>query len=369
MKDSLYELPFDQFQRYRVVQEIVDFARLDRPLKILDVGGYPGLISDFLPDDETLALDVVSCNKPNYIQGDGTSLPFVDKSFDVVVSLDVYEHIPPERRDLFIDELCRVSQDLIIISAPFKDKEVEMAEQILYDYVVRVFGEFPTLKQHLDLGLPEMERLLARFKAKNTLAVHFPSGHLYNWLIMMLVKHYVTAVLNSEKIQMEIDKLYNLKFSSQDYKSPSYRQVVVASQNRGDQFLKELTRKFQPSQASSEELSHKLQFFQMLIDLLNLQMSQQITAKEAHIGSLENTIRKLEQEIKTKNREIHQLLKQTLEMEEKIRLDQQHIANLEGFVGRVKDSLAYKIYRLFRPLRGSSGIQSGEGKSSGVLKP
>jgi hypothetical protein len=44
MKDSLYELPFDQFQRYKVVEEVADVARKRKPLRVLDVGGHPGLI-------------------------------------------------------------------------------------------------------------------------------------------------------------------------------------------------------------------------------------------------------------------------------------------------------------------------------------
>lgn len=351
MKESLYELPFDQFQRYKVVQEIVDFARNDKSLKILDVGGYPGLVSDFLPQDETLILDVVSCDKPNYVQGDGTSLPFEDASFDVVTSLDVYEHIPLEKRDAFIDELCRVSRDLIILSAPFKNRDVELAEQLLYDYVVRVFGEFPTLKEHIDHGLPELDALLNRFKIKNMAAIHFPSGHLYNWLTMMLVKHYVTAVLDSEKIQTEVDKFYNLNFSHQDYQSPSYRQVVVVSQVRKYNFLTKLVNKFQPSEASGEALSHKLQLFQMLMDLFNLQMSQQITAKEAHINSLRQNSKSLEQEIKKLSREIQSKDKQIIQMEEKLRLDAQHIANMESFVTRVKNSSPYKLYSFFHRQR------------------
>ncbi len=354
---DLYELPFDQFQRYKSVEEIVSLLKRDKVFKILDVGGYPGLISRFLPEEEAYFLDVVSCNLPNYIQGDGTSLPFSNSSFDVVTSLDVYEHIPANRRELFIEEICRISKDLIIISAPFKNQDVELAERILYDYVVRVFGEFPTLREHIDYGLPNLDELVSQFEKKGMTVITFPSGQLYNWLIMMLVKHYITAVLNSENIQREVDKLYNLNFSSQDYGAPSYRRVVVASKLSGRGFLKQVSEKFKPLETGSDELGLKIQLFQMLISLFELQMNQQIAAKEMHINSLEKRLGVLEKEQSIWKKELEKITRQLREKEaevarmtEKSKLDQQHIANLESFVEKVKRSLPYQVYSYWKKI-------------------
>ncbi|MFQ5354296.1 MAG: hypothetical protein ACE5DR_05055 [Thermodesulfobacteriota bacterium] len=47
------KLPFDQYQRYRVIKDAIDAVRTNKgPLKILDVGGSPGTLLDFLPDDD-----------------------------------------------------------------------------------------------------------------------------------------------------------------------------------------------------------------------------------------------------------------------------------------------------------------------------
>lgn len=346
--EHLYELPFDQFQRYKSVQDIVSLIDKNRPLRILDVGGYPGLISEFLPQEETYVLDIMHCDLPSYIQGDGTSLPFRDNSFDVVTSLDVYEHISAERRALFIDELSRVSRDLLILSAPFKDRDVELAEQLLYEYVVRVFGEFPTLKEHLDYGLPDLDILLAQLKSKRLQVACFSSGHLYNWLTMMLIKHYVMAVLNSEKIQREVDKLYNLNFSPHDYNAPSYRKVVVTSQEGGSAFLKKVIDRFKPAKVSSDEIALKIQLFQVLVDLLNLQVNQQVTAQEAHISTLEKELRSKNRDIANLTKELQEKEKKIQEMFEKSRLDGQHIKNLEDFVEKVKRTVSYRLYSFWR---------------------
>src|SRR3954447_4255707 len=118
--DALLRLPFDQYGRYRMVREAVDAVRAalgrDR-LTILDVGGYyqqadgtPRLPSQqFLGDQELTILDLPACDLPGYVQGDGTAMTFGDSSFDLVISCDTLEHIPPDLRDTFVRELTRVA--------------------------------------------------------------------------------------------------------------------------------------------------------------------------------------------------------------------------------------------------------------------
>lgn len=356
MDEKLYELPFDQFQRYKVAEEIVGFIRNKEKLKILDVGGYPGLISDFLPDDETYILDIIPSDKPNYILGDGTSLSFEERNFDITTSLDVYEHILPEKRDIFIKELCRVTNDTVILSAPFNERDVKLSEQLLYEYVLRVFGEFPTLKQHIDYGLPDLGHLMETFASNNFSVVEFPSGNLYNWLIMMLVKHYVMAALSSEKIQAELDKLYNINFSYRDHGLPSYRHVIIASRGRDLDFLNNIKSNFTfDLEMGSDEISYKLQLFQMLIDLFNLQVGQQVVAQSVYINTLEQTIRNLERNVKTSEKNIRRLSREienknvVIEsLQTNLSLKDQRLLETETSLAKIKDTLAYKLYKVFK---------------------
>ncbi|MEM3871423.1 MAG: class I SAM-dependent methyltransferase [Nitrososphaeria archaeon] len=46
----------------------------------------------------------------NIIIGDGTRLPFRNKSFDVVISVDTIEHVPKDARIYFCEELKRVAK-------------------------------------------------------------------------------------------------------------------------------------------------------------------------------------------------------------------------------------------------------------------
>src|SRR3989304_5406981 len=141
MEAEVYSLPFDQFQRYfdlnRCLEALKQKAKV-KSLNLLDVGGYPGLIFDFLTNDNVTVLDVKPLDKPNYVRGDACSMPFKDGSFNVVTALDVFEHI--------------------------------VAEKIVFEFATKVLGEdFASnhpLKEHLDNGLPRASFLAEKIKEK-----------------------------------------------------------------------------------------------------------------------------------------------------------------------------------------------------------
>src|SRR5689334_21371245 len=97
---ELLSLPFDQYGRMRVAQNVmlalysVIVPRITPEgaegavLRVLDVGGYPGVLRHFLPESsfDVSVLDVVPDDGsiPGYTQGSGLDLPFDDTSFDLV---------------------------------------------------------------------------------------------------------------------------------------------------------------------------------------------------------------------------------------------------------------------------------------------
>src|SRR5207249_2747566 len=120
---DLLSLPFDQYGRMRVAQELAltlhgEIARhvADPPtepfiIRVLDVGGYPGVLPRFLQGDayDVSVLDVVPDDGtiPGYRQGSGLDLPYEGGGFDLVTGLDTLEHIPAGNRDRFLAELMR----------------------------------------------------------------------------------------------------------------------------------------------------------------------------------------------------------------------------------------------------------------------
>src|SRR5687767_9791816 len=136
VRKTQLSLPFDQYQRYRVVADVLERLRDGADsLRILDVGGGEGIILNFLPADEVTVLDQLEFGGgSNLIQGDATALPFEDGAFDYVVSVDVYEHIEPDSRDTYLSELRRTAKSGVLLAAPFDSEVVRGAERVANDF-------------------------------------------------------------------------------------------------------------------------------------------------------------------------------------------------------------------------------------------
>lgn len=238
-------LPFDQYQRYTVVAKIADLVRanLRRPsLRVLDVGGYfitrrgqhilP--LVHFLPRDRVIAADLVPAPLPNYILADGLALPFESRTFDLVVSCDTLEHVPPGKRLSFVSELLRPAAHYIVLIAPFASEPNRQAERILHQYITSQGIRHRQLEEHLEHGLPCIDTLRAFLEERGQAAVDFADGYLHHWLPMMLIKH--TPSLPRE-FQLNLDYFYNRHLSLGDRREPAYRHVFVIAQPGNEDLL------------------------------------------------------------------------------------------------------------------------------------
>ena len=73
--EKIRKLPFDLYQRYMFTKELTDSVRIRSRLRILDVGGHPGVIEDFFPRDETFLIDLKIVKKENFIKSSDV-IPF-----------------------------------------------------------------------------------------------------------------------------------------------------------------------------------------------------------------------------------------------------------------------------------------------------
>jgi len=148
--------------RYLPVTDVIRSDRMARP-RILDVGsgtkggvkylGYPviGLDREFVGD-------IAEGLTP--VRGDGLQLPFKDKSFDYVLSVDNLEHIPPDLRPLLIGEIMRVAKRRVFLTIPcgaFAEEQDRRLDRLY----LRTHGErFPFFCEHVNYGLPEENEIL-----------------------------------------------------------------------------------------------------------------------------------------------------------------------------------------------------------------
>ena len=349
MREDFLELPFDQFQRYKTARDFADAIRTapGEPLKILDVGGYPGLMVDWLPDDDVTVVDVIEAEAPNYVRASGAELPFADASFDLVCTCDTLEHVPPGERDAFLRELGRVSKDYLFMTAPFADERTRMAEEILYGYVERVLKtDFVTLREHLDNGLPDLASTLIGLGETGFSTHDFPSGYLYHWLPMMVAKHHLMAHGDTDELHRRIDRFYNLNFSPGDYREPSYRRVIVGSK-AGLEAVKIFAGDRVPSAGSADggsvtEDSDKLEFFRLLTGLLDQDLKRDVTQLVDELrGSTNRELAEAKATLSERDRRI-------ADLKSVVQAQNESLDELHALVSRVRNFWPYRFYKRFR---------------------
>lgn len=230
-------LPFDQYQRYRIVADALKRFREDgRPLRVLDVGGAEGIILRFLPDDEVTILDQAEAEDvPGFVLGDATALPFSDEEFDVVVSVDTFEHIAPEDRETFLSELRRTARVAVLLAAPFDSEEVRGAEKAVNEFHRVVHGmENVWLSEHKEHGLPSLDDAGRFFDERGDEVARLPNGYLPHWLAM------ICLTFQKPKLEQEtanafdaINAFYNEFLYRYDNAEPCYRYLLVCRKDAG----------------------------------------------------------------------------------------------------------------------------------------
>ena len=132
------------------------------PQTVLDAGGVPGLLSRHLPRRTRIV--TANVEPPADLLVQGVKLPVEDASFDLVTSVDVLEHIPPDDRPAFIGELVRAAKRRVVLCCPFGSPEHQAAEAELLVWFERVTGErHQWLAEHVQNGLPTDDELRAAF--------------------------------------------------------------------------------------------------------------------------------------------------------------------------------------------------------------
>jgi hypothetical protein len=313
---DLLSLPFDQYGRMRVAQNIahVLFTEIDaqrtgqegpHKLRVLDVGGYPGILRHFLSEEsfELSVLDVVPDDGtiPGYTQGSGMDLPYADGSFDVLFSLDTLEHIPGRERDRFLAELRRVARLAVVMINPIQSVPADLAEETLDEYIRWLLdAQQEQLAEHRAFGLPDFAATRTSFESGGWLTHTFNLANVYNWLFMMVAKHYLLSMRDEKAAAFErtLDRFYNLTFNEDDRTDPAYRGVLVAVHPGLEGALKHIGEMYPPIPASDASNSLRLQLVEVLMSLLNLKtanhedrlLREQMDRRDKHIAGMETRI-------------------------------------------------------------------------------
>lgn len=127
-----------------------------RPLRVLEIGVGEGEVMarvvERFPDASVAGLDLPDAELAEgwrarglpCLFGDATRLPFADGTFDLVLAIEVLEHVPDPDRAL--QELARVSTRWLVASVPFEP--VWRAGNLARRRYVRQLGNTPGHVNH-----------------------------------------------------------------------------------------------------------------------------------------------------------------------------------------------------------------------------
>ncbi len=182
-------LPAETAFRLRAVANTVRrhlHALPERP-SILAAGDHPlHFVREFtqaFPRWRATAAGTSRGGAGNYVCGSPGALPFRSASFDVAVSLDALEHVPPAGRPRFTVELCRAAKSFAILTAPFHHPATAAVERILDQAHRHAFGRpHPALAQHVEHGLPDLREVLSQWPAGFGVQEVIPCYGLRAWL-------------------------------------------------------------------------------------------------------------------------------------------------------------------------------------------
>jgi hypothetical protein len=320
---DLLSLPFDQYGRMRIAQDIAEalyVAITAQPegqaqaakLRVLDIGGYPGVLRHFLSEErfELSVLDVVPDDGsiPGYTQGSGMDLPFGDSSFDIVFALDTLEHIPQPERARFLGEVSRVARQSAVLINPIQSLSADIAEETLDEFIRWILdAQQEQLAEHRAFGLPDFQVTRDAFDEAGWETRTFRLANVFNWLFMMIAKHYLISMRDAKAAAFErtLDRFYNLAFFETDRSDPAYRGAIVAVRAGLEGALRHIDHKYPPVPASDASNAVRLQLTEVLMSLLNLKVGnhedkllrEQMDRRDKHIAGMETRNALLDVEI------------------------------------------------------------------------
>jgi GT2 family glycosyltransferase len=233
------DAPYDLWHRYYQAARLIDqiCGSSESFIKVLDVGcNVATLLSEMLDPArvQIVRADVIAGppDDPDYIplQPDAP-LPVENGSFDVVLALEVVEHVPRDRRRDFVADLVRVARQAVVISCPVASRAVAEAERLVNDaYQLRHGAPHPFLQEHLELGVPTADELRDLLHQIGRPYQIYPGLSVERWLAANLLSEGLLELSQGMRLQKELANSFQATES--DIASNPYRQMVVIAANR-----------------------------------------------------------------------------------------------------------------------------------------
>lgn len=138
-----------------IVEEI---NKLDKGATVLDVGSGGLGITPYLKRKVT-GVDI-AFSPPFHpllkrVKSSATKLPFANSSFDVVISVDMLEHLKEKARTDAICEMLRVARKKVLLGVPCSQTSYQQDVYLDKYYQKKFKKRYQYLKEQINLGLPK----------------------------------------------------------------------------------------------------------------------------------------------------------------------------------------------------------------------
>lgn len=153
---------FDQYSRYKACSDLLRQAGLAPGNTVLDIGSGPEcLFGQFMPDAKMNYVDPLIPNGSGHgrITGDVFTGELDNQAFDCIAAVDVLEHVPPERRQAFLERMSSLGKNTLILGFPASDSSDALETDKAIDERYRaIFGhDYSWLEEHYRFGLPSLK--------------------------------------------------------------------------------------------------------------------------------------------------------------------------------------------------------------------
>ena len=225
---------FDQYSRYQACARLLGAAGYRRGKRVLDVGSGPeALFGRFLREEDVTYLDplIAPGATGRHVNGDVFSADLGRRRFSYVTAVDVFEHVPADRRDAFLGRIMELADEGFVLGFPSSDNPPSAETDQLIDEKYRaIFGhDYPWLAEHFENGLPSVEETCSALAHAGWHCQVVGHGRV-DWLVRLLsFSICIWDIDFLKQVVLVASERFNRELAEHDFEAPFYRNFIVAT--------------------------------------------------------------------------------------------------------------------------------------------
>jgi predicted SAM-dependent methyltransferase len=222
-------------------EDAVKIVRKIKPSVIVEVGSgsHRGISAYSKYPSFGVDIDFNTAVSPGIqrrIRASGTHLPFKNQSANLVISTDMLEHIPHEKRSNVISEMFRIAKEdgVLYITVPVGEDSEQADFRVNNAYLREHKKPHVMLRDHVEHKLPKAEEIIRLVKDEAAIrgwqVRHSENTPIWLWemnLRIFAVERWIPGLRHFQRLILQWASPFLKKIRSDN----NYRITVVASKN------------------------------------------------------------------------------------------------------------------------------------------